>query len=286
LVKRAFTALFLAAMTISLARADVVIPPKPVQYVTDPAGALSATERASLITELAAYEHATGHQVIVWIGDTTGDTPLEDWTSTTAQAWGVGRKGTDDGAILFLFMKDRKLRIEVGYGLEDSLTDAQSSVIANGIAAKIRQGDVNAAVQGGVDQMLVTITPEYAQQIGRNVAPVEVADGSGSGGFDINPWVFVGIFVLFIFGGFIFIAFIAMIRAIFALLTHGPAAASKAWHDTWISSQGMFSGGRMGRGGGYVIGGGGFGGFGGGGGGGGFSGGGGGFGGGGASSGW
>ncbi len=285
-MKRVLLAIFVAAATVTLARAQVVVPPKPTQYVTDPKGVLSPTTRASLNAQLAAYEHATGHQVIVWIGDTTGDSQLEDWTSTVAQKWGVGRKRSDDGAILFLFMTDHKVRIEVGYGLEGDLTDAQASqIVSKTILPAVRAGDFDRAIQGGVDQMLVTITPSYASQIGRNVAPVDTGDDADNGGLDISPWVIFLIFVLFVFGGFIFILLLAMIRYIVMLITKGPAAASKAWHDSWISSRGMSFGGGRGYGGAPWIVGGGFGGYSSGGGGG-FSGGGGSFGGGGASGGW
>ncbi|HEY0798228.1 MAG TPA: TPM domain-containing protein, partial [Candidatus Baltobacteraceae bacterium] len=118
---------------------DSAIPPKPVLYVTDNAGALSSTVRDALEGELQSYEKQTAHQVIVWIGQTTGDDALEDWTSTVAQSWGVGHKGKDDGVVLFLFMQDRKVRIEVGYGLEGDLTDAAAAgIIRNDITPYMR----------------------------------------------------------------------------------------------------------------------------------------------------
>jgi uncharacterized protein len=148
---------------LAAAAAGFQAPPKPTAYVTDNADALSSDTRDSLEKELAAYEKATGHQVIVWIGDTTGDVPLETFTTETAHEWKVGRRGHDDGAILFLFMKDHKIRIEVGYGLEGSLTDADASrIIQDVIRPKMRAGDVDGAVSGGVAGMLKTITPSYA----------------------------------------------------------------------------------------------------------------------------
>ena len=87
------------------------------------------TARTALESELESFEATTGHHVVVYIGQTTGDVPLETWTAETASTWKVGQKGKDDGAILFLFMKDHKVRIEVGYGLESTLTDALSKQI-------------------------------------------------------------------------------------------------------------------------------------------------------------
>ena len=97
-----------------LLAASVTIPPTPDHYVTDNADALSQSVRASIENELEAYEKATGHQIIVYIDRTTGDVPLETWTGDTAHAWKIGRRGHDDGAILFLFMRDHRIRIEVG----------------------------------------------------------------------------------------------------------------------------------------------------------------------------
>ncbi len=143
--------------------ADFTVPPTPTHYVTDNAGALSSATQTTVDAELKAYEKATGHQVIVWIGDTTGDVPLETWTGETAHQWHIGRRGKDDGAILFLFTSDHKVRIEVGYGLEGSLTDADSSrIIRDDIVPRMKAGDPNGAVSSGVAAMLTTITPSYA----------------------------------------------------------------------------------------------------------------------------
>jgi uncharacterized protein len=260
-------------------------PPVPSQYVTDTQGALSAQTRANVDAELRAYEKATGHQVIVYIGGTTGGEPFEEWTVDTAERWGIGRKHHDDGAVLFILMKDHRIRIEVGYGLEPYLTDAQSFwIIENTIEPKMRSGDVDGAVQEGVDSILTTITPSYASKIGHAVTSAppsgeESTSSSGGGGLG-NGLLGVVIFLCF-FWVVLLMIFVAGIRYLTTLVTHGPSAAAKAWHDTWISSGSRH--GSMWYGGGPFFGG--FGGFGGGFGGG-FSAGGGGFGGGGASGGW
>ena len=97
--------------------------------------------------------------MIVWIGQTTGDVPLETWTGETADHWKIGHRGRDDGAVLFLFIADHKIRIEVGYGLESALTDADSYRIINEvIRPRMRSGDVDGAVSSGVAAMLTTIS--------------------------------------------------------------------------------------------------------------------------------
>jgi uncharacterized protein len=170
--------------------AALTAPPRPTEYVTDNANALSSSTVTKLDNELNAYENTTGHRVIVWIDQTTGDVPLENFTINAAETWKIGRKGKDDGAILFLFMKDRKARIEVGYGLEPVLTDAQSFRIINDtIRPKMRAGDTDGAVQDGVDQILLTISPSFKDKIGHTVA-------APSGNTDELPGGIIGSIVL------------------------------------------------------------------------------------------
>jgi uncharacterized protein len=154
---------FAAAGTPTGAAAGTPIPPAPAAWVTDTAGFLSAGTVRTLDARLRAYEQQTGHQVIVYIAPTTGGAPLEDWTVRAFKQWKVGRKGLDDGAVLFVFSQDRKLRIEVGYGLEATLTDAQASrIIREAIEPELRAGRPDAAVTAGVDRLLQTIGGEAA----------------------------------------------------------------------------------------------------------------------------
>lgn len=155
----AATAAALALLAGAQARAaEVPIPPSPTHWVTDNAGFLSQAEREQLDERLHRFEAQSGHQVIVWIGKTTGDTPLEDWTVRAFAKWKIGRKGLNDGAVLFVFASDHKLRIEVGYGLEGLLTDARSSeIIRNTIVPKIRSGDNDGAIDAGVDEIIAAI---------------------------------------------------------------------------------------------------------------------------------
>jgi uncharacterized protein len=239
-------AMLLYAAPAMAASVGFTIPPTPAHYVTDGANALSESARASLENELHAYETATGHQIVVWIGQTTGDVPLETWTGETADHWKIGRRGKDDGAVLFVFMQDHKARIEVGYGLEGALTDADSFRIINQvIRPRMRANDVDGAVSDGVAAMLKTITPSYSGVSG----PAEEAQTSQpSTGKD--AWVLVIL-------GLIFLLAIVVVM--------------KAARGGYLVTGGGFGGGGFG-GGGF--------------GGGGFSAGGGGFGGGGASGGW
>ena len=233
--------------------AEVPIPPSPTTYVTDVAAMLDGSTRQTLEQRLSAYDRETGHQVIVYIGQTTGDTPLEDWTIRAFSAWKPGRKGLDDGLALFMFSQDRKVRIEVGYGLESVVTDAAASnIIRNVIVPRMREGDPNGAVTAGVSALLATIGGEAG------APPVRSYSGKSA---DDNFWV-VGLAFAVIF---VILALFARGGGRHYTIGSGPAIFGGGW------------GGWSGGGGGGGFSGGGFGGF---------SGGGGGGGGGGASGGW
>jgi uncharacterized protein len=142
----------------SLAAAPAPVPPAPARWVTDTAGFLSEAGRRSLDQRLEAYEHQTGHQVLVWIGRTTGDTPLDDFTVRAFKEWKPGRKGLDDGLALFVFADDRKIRFEVGYGLEDRIPDLVAGrIIRDVMAPRIQAGDRDGAVKAGVEAALAAI---------------------------------------------------------------------------------------------------------------------------------
>ena len=133
-------------------------PPAPARWVEDQAGFLSPATRASLDARLEGYETATGHQVVVWIGKTLGGAALDDWAVRTFAAWKVGRKGIDDGVVLFVLADDRTIDIEVGYGLEGQLPDATASrIIREVMAPKLQAGDRDGAVTTGADAVLAAI---------------------------------------------------------------------------------------------------------------------------------
>ncbi|HEY6486721.1 MAG TPA: TPM domain-containing protein [Candidatus Cybelea sp.] len=254
----------LFALPLIAASAGFTIPPVPDHYVTDNAGSLSSATRASLESRLRAYESSTGHQIIVWIGQSTGDVPLETWTGETADHWKIGRKKYDDGAVLFIFMADHKVRIEVGYGLEGKLPDADAyRIIQDDIRPRMRAGDTDGAVQAGVAAILNTITPSAA-----NMTPPPMVSHERSGiALNSNLWFFLAFLV--------FVIIVHIIRSAYYgyLVLHEGRAAARAQMRRSQFFGGAFVGG-LGGGGGF------------GGGGGGFSAGGGGFGGGGASGGW
>ena len=159
--RRAFVFLALAGcFAISLVGAQAKIPPVPGRWATDEAGFLSRQAVAAIDARLENFERQSGHQVLVYIGRTLGEgAVLEDWAVKTFEAWKVGRRGLDDGLVLFILAEDRKMRIEVGYGLEDRVPDARAFRVINDILVPgFQSGRQDEAVGNAVSALLGYIT--------------------------------------------------------------------------------------------------------------------------------
>ncbi len=127
------------------------VPAKPDGYVTDRAQLLSASKRQALESFLQSYEAKTGNQLVVATFPSMDGGALEDISIRLAEQWKVGKKGKDNGVILLIFKNDRKMRIEVGYGLEGVLTDAiAGQLIRKTIAPYFREGRYEEGVLMGV----------------------------------------------------------------------------------------------------------------------------------------
>ena len=122
--------------------------------VTDAAHVLPADRKAALEQKLQALQQQTKHQLVVaTIPDLQGY-DIADYGYRLGRAWGVGLKGADNGAILIVAPKDRKVRVEVGYGLEGVLTDAFSSVvIQQSILPRFKAGDIPGGIEAGADAL-------------------------------------------------------------------------------------------------------------------------------------
>jgi len=162
----------------------IAIPPKPAKYVTDNAHVLDAARASALNEKLAQFERDTSNQILVYIDrKLPPDTTIEQLGSEAMHQWGVGQKGKNNGAVLFLFIDDRKMRIEVGYGLEAVLTDAKSREITSTILKpRLKAGDYDGAAEQGAEAMLAAARGERSVGTGatvhetrrRNAGPVEV----------------------------------------------------------------------------------------------------------------
>lgn len=278
-------ALLLTALWV---RADVAVPALTAR-VTDLTGTLSGEAVTRIESKLAALEANKGSQIAVLIVPTTQPEEIEQFSIRVAEAWKIGRKSVDDGAILIVAKNDRRVRIEVGYGLEGALPDAIANrIVEETIAPHFKSGDFDGGVEAGVDQMISVVNGEPLPQ------PDKKWERHGGLG-NLLPLLLV---VVFVASG--------VLRALFGRMLGSVATGGLAGGLAWLlshllpiglgagviaflfamlagsGSRGWTAGGGWGGGLGGGFGGRGGGGFGGGG----FSGGGGGFGGGGASGSW
>ncbi|CAG2151396.1 TPM domain-containing protein [Ralstonia mannitolilytica] len=257
-------ALWLMAALSARAQTDMVAVPPLAARVTDLTGTLSAEQRGALEQVLADYEQQRGSQIFVLMVPTTAPEPIEAYGIRVAEAWKAGRKGVDDGAII-LIAKDnpaslRKMRIEVGRGLEGSLTDLQSKhILQDVMAPHFRQGDFYGGLSAGISAIQTVIAQE-------NLPPAERAKRQQSSG--IGDWLPV-LFPLAIIVFFVLSAAMRSGGRVTGSLPGRPGSrvvlGNRGWGPGAIGGLGGGLGGGWGRGGGDLGGGGG--GFGGGGGG-------------------
>lgn len=139
------------------------IPPAPLRHFNDYAGIVSRETAASLDRELAQFERDTSNQLVVAIfRKMESESSVEDYTVRVAESWKVGQAGRNNGAVLFIFVDDRQVYIQVGYGLEPVLTDATASeIIRNEITPRFRTGDFTGGVRAGAQAMMAATRGEY-----------------------------------------------------------------------------------------------------------------------------
>jgi uncharacterized protein len=267
--------------------------PKLAARVTDETNTLSAPQRQALEAKLAGWEQNSGNQLVVLIVASTKPEPIESYSIRVADAWKIGRKGQDNGAIFVVAKDDHKMRIEVGYGLEGVLTDVTSHrIIDETVAPLFRQNRFAEGINAGVDRIIAVVGSGAP-------LPAKAASPRARQPFDFGTlliFLFVGVPIVggilsrifgrtlgstvgggvvgaaaWLLAGSIAIGVGAGLIAFFIMLLLGAGGGIGRRGGMWIPTGGWGGGG---------FGGGGFGG------GGGFSGGGGSFGGGGASGGW
>ncbi|TAL00419.1 MAG: hypothetical protein EPO07_09675 [Verrucomicrobia bacterium] len=153
----------LLALISFAAFAAEVIPPAPKLYCNDYADVISISARESLNQRLADFERETSNQILVAIfPKMQSSSSIEDYTVRVAQAWKVGQKDKNNGAVLFVFIQDRKMYLQVGYGLEGALPDAVCKrIIEDEIKPHFKSGDFNGGVTAGVNAILAATKGEY-----------------------------------------------------------------------------------------------------------------------------
>lgn len=138
------------------------LPPPPAAYFNDYASLVSASDAQRLDAKLRRFAQETSTQVVVAVFQSLPSPSLEDFTIRVAQSWRVGRKDWDNGAILFVFVDDRKMRIETGYGLEGALPDQLAARILDlEVRPRFRAGDWAGGLEAGIDAILAATRGEY-----------------------------------------------------------------------------------------------------------------------------
>jgi uncharacterized protein len=251
--RRIFGGLLLAALAIAVqpVAAAERIPPAPARYFNDYAGIVSGQTAGELDAQLENYERASSNQLLVAIfPKMESDSSVEDYTVRVAQAWGAGQKGRSNGAVLFAFMQEHKLYIQVGYGLEPRLTDALCKrIVENEIKPAFRAADYDKGLRAAVQAMIAASKGEY-QGSGRTVRDLLP---------NLPPKVLVGLVVVILYLVFSFV------RRFQQPVLYGRRRASGLGGIFWTGggggwSSGSGSGWSSGGGGGFSGGGGSFGG--------------------------
>jgi uncharacterized protein len=224
-------------------RAAESLPPVPKHYFNDYAKVVSPAASERLNKKLEDFEHESSNQILVAVyPKMESDSSIEDYTVRVAQSWRVGQKAKNNGAVLFVFIQDRKMFIQVGYGLEGAVPDALAKqIIENELKPRFRQGDFEGGLSAGVDAILAATRGEY-KGTGR------IAAGRGQMGSGI---VVILVLVVFGFGGL----------ALLVALTRGRRGYQGGWLlGSGGSSWGGGTGGGLSGGSGFSSGGGSFGG--------------------------
>ena len=253
--------------------ADVAVPPLSGRVV-DQTGTLSSGDIASLTQTLRALELRKGSQVAVLIVPTTQPETIEQYSIRVAEAWKIGRKKIDDGALLVVAKNDRKLRIEVGYGLEGALNDVTAKrIIDEIITPKFRSGDFVGGISEGVDRIIGVIDGEPLPAPAP-AAPRHVEPDSALYQFlnPLNPFTIIfilllggvfrrlfgrlfgslasggliGVLVWFVFGSLIVSALAGIVASVFTMFSDAITAPSPAGHGrggSWSGGGSSWSGG-------------------------------------------
>jgi uncharacterized protein len=238
------------------------VPAAPTARVNDYAGLLAPADRERLETRLAERERATGAQVVVAIFPALEGENLEDFSIRLAQRWRIGRKGLDDGVVLLVFVRDRRARLEVGYGLEAALPDAEAGrIIAEVLAPRFRAGRYADGLTAAAEAVHARITPgrprapdarEARERLDREAGRWRRRQAEAEARASLYVWLFVGLVAL-VLGGMAWEA--SRWRGGYTSLRRGGRTGG--WHAGGGGWGGGWSGGWSGGGDGGFSGGGG-----------------------------
>lgn len=205
-------------LAFGLAQAQVAVPPLSAR-VTDLTGTLSGEAVTRIETKLKDLETRKGSQIAVLIVPTTQPEEIEQYGIRVADEWKLGRKGVDDGAILLIAKNDRRMRIEVGRGLEGALPDITAKrIIAETVTPRFKLSDFDGGVEAGVDQMIGVVNGE----------PLPEPDKRWEGSQGLGHLLPLLLVVVFVVSG--------ILRAIFGRVFGSVATGGMAGGVAWLIS--------------------------------------------------
>jgi len=218
----AFGALCVCAQTWETGTDGLLPIPPLAARVTDLTHTLSTAESTALEAKLAAWETRTSNQLVVLVVPTTQPEPIEAYSIRVAEKWKIGRKGQDNGVLFLIAKNDRKMRIEVGYGLEGVLPDVTAKrIIAEDVAPAFREGRFAQGIDAGVDRIIGVVGGEFS-------APKSTAKGPASSAGQFN---FETLFVILFIG----VPLVGRIlRAIFGRLLGATIGAGIVGGAAWL----------------------------------------------------
>ncbi len=192
---RLIAALGLLLLGVAAPAADdlVAVPPLKAR-VTDLTGTLSRDQTVALEADLAQFEKSHGSQIAVLLVPTTRPETIEEFSIRAAETWKLGRKGIDDGILLLVARNDRKLRIEVGRGLEGAVPDAVAKrIVAEVIGPRFKEGDFHGGLKAGVAKLQAVIG-------GEALPPPRSASRSGDAAMDMETLLVVSLVIATMLG--------------------------------------------------------------------------------------
>jgi uncharacterized protein len=209
------------------------MPPAPTLYFTDYANVVSSGTANQLNQKLADFERATSCQVVVAVfPKMESDSSIEDYTLRVSRSWKVGQKDQNNGIVLFVFVQDHKMFIQVGYGLEGALPDSLCKrIISNEIAPRFKQGDFDGGLQAGVTAILAATKGEYKGN-GQTVAD----------GRETNATYTFLKFLIFVIV-VLWAIFYTVLRGQAGWIIGGMFSGSSSDGSSWSGGGGGFSGG-------------------------------------------
>ena len=171
--------LLLILFALPLIAGAYVSPGQPAGFVNDFAGSLTTEQRQTLEEKLFNYEQATGNEIAVVIVPEMAEETVETYAVKLFEEWGIGKESSDNGALLLVAIKERQLRIEVGYGLEEYLTDIRSNqIISEVIIPRFAKNEIYEGILNGVDAMVSVIGGDVTGIGGQRAGfPMEIIFG-------------------------------------------------------------------------------------------------------------